>query len=458
MKRNNYIIIMGLTLLCLPIHLSYGQGSRYTGSYKKSGVIQHTRQSNFVIEGLEFSGTQGDIISLYACENVIIRNNKFLSSNNIGIYLTDCKNITIIDNSFDNVRTALRAHRSETVKFDYNDVFNLGGLLALSDNTINGFAALFDKVTGSGNSISYNAIENIFGDSSPGDIINVNQSNGTLQSPIIVKGNWIRGGGPSPNGGGILLGDIGGSYQIAEDNILVDPGQYGIGIAGGHNMTVRNNKIYAKKQYFTNVALYATNYYENEFGKSHTIRMENNIVNYTNSNGVSGQSWWIGDNMKPVAGIETNKYDKNLTASILPTKIIGRAGSTSPAPPSNPGEGTTPLPEDEPEENPAPTPNPENPGNNHQETNNPDTSLPNIKNDPSIRIYLDRYNRVCVNVVGTLISPTAEIIGANNKLQVIYRKPLKRFHTVLPNRPAPGNYTILVKNGDKAHLKTLYVP
>ncbi|SFK80880.1 parallel beta-helix repeat (two copies) [Porphyromonadaceae bacterium KH3CP3RA] len=426
MKRNNYIIILGLALLCLPIHLSYGQGSRYTGSYKKSGVIQYTRQSNFVIEGLEFSGAEGDIIALYACENVIIRNNRFLSSYKRGIYLTDCKNITIIDNTFDNVRTALTAHRSEGVKFDYNDVFNLGGLLALSDNTINGFAALFDKVTGSGNSISYNAIENIFGDSSPGDIINVNQSNGTAQSPIIVKGNWIRGGGPSPNGGGILLGDIGGSYQIAEDNILVDPGQYGIGIAGGHNMTVRNNKIYAKKQYFTNVALYAMNYYESEFGKSHTITMENNIVNYTNKNGISGNSWWIGDNMNPVAGIETNKYDKTLTASILPTKIIGRAQSTS--------------------------------SDDDQESNNPEDSLPDIENDPSIQIYLDRYNRVCVNVQGSLISSSAEIIGADNELKIIYRESLNRFHTVLPNRPAPGNYTILVRNGDKAHMKTLYVP
>ncbi|WP_313380225.1 right-handed parallel beta-helix repeat-containing protein [Proteiniphilum saccharofermentans] len=425
MKRNNIIIILGVALLCLPIHISYGQGARYTGSYKKSSIITHNRKNNFVIEGLDFSDAKGDIIALYHCENVIIRNNRFRSSDKRGVYLYQCKNITIIDNTFENVRTALTAQESQGIKFEYNDVLNLGGLLALSDNTINGFATLFNKVTGAGNSISYNAIENIFGDSSPGDIINVNGSDGTSQSPIMVKGNWIKGGGPSPNGGGILLGDLGGSYQIAEDNILVDPGQYGIGIAGGHNMTIRNNKIYGKKQYFTNVALYAKNFYESRFGKSHTLRIENNIVNYTNRDGVAGNSWWISDNVKPVTVVETNKYDPSLSASILPNKILGRARSTT-------------SPEDD--------------------KSNPDTSLPDIKNDPSIQIYLDSYNRVCVNVQGTLISPSAEIIGANNKSEIIYRQPLKRFHTVLPNRPAPGNYTIFVTNGDKAHMKTLYIP
>jgi len=454
MKRNNIIIILGVALLCLPIHISYGQGARYTGSYKKSSIITHNRKNNFVIEGLDFSDAKGDIIALYHCENVIIRNNRFRSSDKRGVYLYQCKNITIIDNTFENVRTALTAQESQGIKFEYNDVLNLGGLLALSDNTINGFATLFNKVTGAGNSISYNAIENIFGDSSPGDIINVNGSDGTAQSPIMVKGNWIKGGGPSPNGGGILLGDLGGSYQIAEGNILVDPGQYGIGIAGGHNMTIRNNKIYGKKQYFTNVALYAKNFYESRFGKSHTLRIENNIVNYTNRDGVAGNSWWISDNVKPVTVVETNKYDPSLSASILPNKILGRARSTTTPPPSTPEEGTTPLPEDKPETNPEPTPD----GNTNNGTNSPGISLPNVKNDPSIQIYLDSYNRVCVNVQGTLLSSSAEIIGADNKMQIIYRQPLKRFHTVLPNRPTPGNYTILVTNGDKAHMKTLYIP
>lgn len=453
MKRNNLIIILGLALLCLPIHISYGQGARYTGSYKKSSIITHTRQSNFVIEGLEISSTSDEIpLSLFDCENVVIKNCKFGPSVLArAIYLNNCKNITIIDCTFENVQSALRANRSQGIKFEYNDVTNVVGKMKGAANV--GVMAQFINVSGAGNSISYNVCENLPGQSSTEDIINLYSSHGTAQSPITVKGNWIRGGGPSKSGGGINLGDYSGSYQIAEDNILVDPGQYGVGIAGGHDMTLRNNKIFGKKQSFTNVGIGANNWYP-EQGQSHTITIEKNIVNFISYNGNIG-SWWIGDNIKSVVkGFETNKYDPSMTASILPTKIIGRARSTTTSPPATPDGGSTPLPEDNP--GTTPTPNPDE--NTNNSTSNPGTSLPNIKNDPSIQIYLDSYNRVCVNVQGTLISSSAEIIGADNKLQIIYRQPLKRFHTVLPNRPTPGNYTILVTNGDKAHMKTFYIP
>lgn len=459
MKRI-YIIILGLTLLCLPFHISYGQGARYTGSYSKSSTINHTRKNNLVIEGLEISSNNNDIcISLYECENVVIKNCKFGPSPLArAIYLHNCKNITIIDCTFENVQTALRADESQTVKFEYNDVKNILGKLKGASHF--GNMVQFLGVSGTGNSISYNVCENIEGQSSTEDIVNLFKSNGTTSSPIIVKGNWIRGGGPSGSGGGILLGDFGGSYQIAEDNILVNPGQYGMSIAGGNNMTIRNNKIYATRKSFNNIGLYAANWNEGE-GKSHTITITNNSVNYTNKNGQLN-NWWFYDNMEPITGKATNKYDPNLSASLLPDKIFGRARSNSSTPPSNPDEGTTPLPEDKPEPETPPGSKPENPGDSDTsddtETNNPDTSFPNIENDPSIRIYLDKYNRVCVNFQGTLDSLSAEIIGANSKMEIIYRQPLKRFHTVLPNRPTPGNYTILVKNGKKAHLKTLRIP
>src|SRR5690554_2012053 len=452
MKRINYTIILGLVFLCFPFLMSYGQGARYTGEYKKSSAIQLVREKNIVIEGLEFSGIDGDVIGLYSCENVIIRNNKFSSSNKRGIYLYDCKNVTIIDNTFENVHTALTAGLSQTVKFEYNDVKNVGGLLALADDKNNGFIVLFDKVSGTGNSISYNVSENIYGESSPGDLINVNQSYGTPESPIIVKGNWIRGGGPSLTGGGILIGDIGGAYQIAEDNILVNPGPYGIGIGGGHNMTLRNNKVYAKQQYFTNVGISIVNWYEEYFGKSHTITVENNILNFANRDGVKGNSWWIAENMQPVMGIETNRYDPSLSASILPERILGRARAGAPSNPGDgtpgPGEGSTPLPGD--------GDNEPGPGEDDKDPEIPGIELPDINNDPSITIYLDRYNRVCVNIQGRLTSPN--VIAANGKGEIIYRASLNRFHTVLPNRPSPGNYIVYVQNGNREHLKTLYIP
>lgn len=473
MKLNNISIILGVVLLCFPFHISYGQGARYTGSYTKSAVIQHVNKSNFVIEGLEITNGGTNLIILYSCENVIIRNNKFASSpTRLAIYLDNCKNITIVDNTFENVQSGLIAHNSQSIKFEYNDVTNIVGNLKGGGN---GNMVLFDKVSGTGNSVSYNVCENFSGQSSTEDIINLYQSHGTSGSPIMVKGNWLRGGGPSSSGGGIILGDVGGSYQIAEDNIVVDPGQYGISIAGGHNNTLRNNKIYGSRKSYNNVGLYAVNWYE-EQGQSHSITVANNIINYTNKDG-NINNWWYGDNMGTINGKETNKYDASMNASILPNKIIGRAQSSSLPGNNSSGGGSTPLPEEKPTENatpekkpdPAPEnkpdsvpekepdPAPENkPDNTTQdkETNNLDNLFPDIKNDPSIKIYQDRFGRVCINIRGRVLT-SAKFFVANEKGEVVFQYNLARFHTVIPMKPNPGKYVLVVRNGNKAHKKTI---
>ncbi len=465
MKRINYTIIIGLVLLCFPFLMSYGQGARYTGSYTKSSRVQHTNKSNFIIEGLEISSDDGDAIALYDCENVIIRNNKLgPSPTRRGVYLYNCKNITIVDNTFENVQSGLVASTSQGVKFEYNDVTNVVGKLKGSKEM--GVMAQFIQVTGTGNSVSYNVSENFPGESSPEDLINMFQSHGTAQSPIVIRGNWIRGGGPSLTGGGINLGDMSGSYQIAEDNILVNPGQYGIGISGGQNMTLQNNKVYSTRQSFNNVGIVGANWYEN-LGQTSNITIANNAINFTHRDGYLN-NWWYMGNLGQVIGKETNKYDPNLTASILPNQIIGRARAASPSNPGDeiPGGGSTPLPGDEgqpgdgdnkpaPGEQPGDGNNEPAPGEGEKEPEIPGVQLPDINNHPSISIYLDRYNRVCVNIRGRLSSPN--VIAANGKGEIIYRAPLNRFHTVLPRRPEPGNYIIYVKNGNREHLKTLYI-
>lgn len=417
MKKNLKILVLSTAFLCFFAHLSYSQGARYTGEYKKSAEIQHVRKNNIVIEGLEFSNSVGDIIALYDCENVIIRNNKFSSSKKRGIYLYGCKNVTITDNTFENVHTALTASTSQGVKFEYNDVFNLGGLLALSDDKNNGFVALFIQVSGAGNSISYNVAENIFGESSPGDLINVNQSSGTQQSPIMVKGNWLRGGGPSSTGGGILIGDIGGAYQIAEDNILVDVGQYGIGIGGGHDMILRNNKVFGKRQYFTNVGVSICNWYEEQLGKSYNITVEKNIVNFIHSEGRLS-NWWYAQNMEPIVGKSTNVYDKNLSASILPEKIIGRAKAQV-----------------EPE---------------------PDVKPDEVVLDPSISIYKDKFNRICANCKGT-ISPSATLSVLKQDGQKIFSIPVIGYHTTIDKSVPSGAYFVKLESDARLQIKQIVI-
>lgn len=318
-----YILLL-TCFLCVVVHNSHGQGVRYNGSFQKSTPIQIVGESNLVIEGLEISSDNTHLIALYNCENIVIRNNLFsFSHKNPAIYLDNCKNVTIIDNSFYDVQTGLLAHKSQTIKFEYNDIQNVLG--ALKGGREIGNMVQFDKVSGAGNSISYNVCENIEGKSSPEDVINLYFSHGIPGSPIMVKGNWIRGGGPSLSGGGILLGDMGGSYQVAQDNIVVNGGQYGISIGGGDNMILRKNLIYGARFPHANIGLYAANWYVQQ-GVSHDITVENNVVNFTNRDGQIN-NWWFAGNMEPVKGKETNKFDVNLDASVLPRKIIGRTQS-----------------------------------------------------------------------------------------------------------------------------------
>jgi len=181
----------------------------------------------------------------------------------------------------------------------------------------------FNAVAGTGNSISYNKGENIYGSSYPEDAINLYRCNGTAASPIQVVGNWIRGGGPSQSGGGIMLGDNGGSYEVAKDNILVNPGQYGMAISGGSNMTIQNNKIYSKAQSFSNVGLYV---WAQQGDGTSAYTISNATVTGNQVYFQSGQ-WgendnYLGDGEATPSGWSNNTWGASLTAAILPTSIL----------------------------------------------------------------------------------------------------------------------------------------
>jgi hypothetical protein len=45
-----------------------------------------------------------------------------------------------------------------------------------------------------------------------------------------------------------MTGDSGGAYIVVKDNILVDPSQYGIAIAGGHHIQILDNKVFGKNR------------------------------------------------------------------------------------------------------------------------------------------------------------------------------------------------------------------
>lgn len=322
----NFII---LVILMLP-SLAYSQGASYSGPYEISSPLTYTNEKNLIIEGLGFTNSDslvsgGRCISLWNCENVIIRNCKFQDVTlNTAVYANESTNITVTNCVFENVSKAFLAGNCKGwIKFEENNVKNVVG--NLYGGSVFSQAVQFNSCVGPGNSISYNVVENIPGESSPEDAISIFHSNGTAESPIIIRGNWIRGGGPSASGGGILLGDWGGSYQIAEDNILVNPGQYGMGIAGGHDMIIKNNKIYARQQSFTNVGLSICNWTQKQTGPSSNIVVENNSINWTKKDG-SINTAWIYENMYEAFPDwqKADIPDLSITEDILPDIILNR--------------------------------------------------------------------------------------------------------------------------------------
>jgi Predicted signal transduction protein containing sensor and EAL domains len=298
---------------------SFAQGSTYGGAYTTSVPIVWSGVNNQTISGLAIKNPKGNSIKLTNCNNITITNCKLGPSLGQAIDLANCTNITVTNCSIDSVATGLYSYYGSGIKFNNNDVRNVFGPLP------KGQMVQFDRVSGGGNSISYNACENIVGQSNPEDVVSLYMVNGLPNDRVKVIGNWIRGGGPSTSGGGIMTGDNGGSYILVRDNILVNPGQYGIALASGNHITITNNMVYSAQEPYSNVGIYAYNQYPSDCS-SDTI--SNNVVNFTYKDGQLN-NFYNNGSCGTVIGWSTNTYSSNLNSSILPTQIIGKVRSVT---------------------------------------------------------------------------------------------------------------------------------
>lgn len=282
-------------------------------NYTSSPAIDLYDKHDITISGKAINGGSAPVIKLNNCYNIKITGNRLSNSSDVGVYLYNCRNITIEDNFFTNVSTGVYAdHTQGGIVVNGNQFLNMQGPFP------RGQFVQFNNVKGAGSSISNNKGENIIGQSYAEDAISLYQSEGTVSSPILIKGNWIRGGGPSLSGGGIMLGDQGGAYLYASDNILVDPGQFGMAIAGGHHITVVDNTIYGKQQSFTNVGLYV-----NDIGgwRTSDCRVTNNKVRYYNKTNYQNNAWLSPNSIKP-EGWDANLWGASIDPSLLPATLI----------------------------------------------------------------------------------------------------------------------------------------
>ena len=108
-------------------------------------------------------------------------------------------------------------------------------------------------------------------------------------------------------GGGILAGDYDGEYVEIRGNILINPGQYGLAIAGGRNHRIIDNIVYAPDAFpWSNNGLFV--WAQEGSGECYGHEVRGNRVRYLNKDGVPNAGWNAG-NCGDIAGWSDNVFD-----------------------------------------------------------------------------------------------------------------------------------------------------
>ncbi len=307
--------IAGVHDVYLIVRGSYGAGNmdRFKFVPAASGqTVYISGQNGTVIDGRSFSNGTGRCLQISNSQNITVRNATFVSCGDDGIRIDGSSSVTIDGSYFENTSGhAVLAVESTSIAVTNNRF----------KNAKSGTFPMFISVGGHSR-ISGNIGRNEPGKSNPEDLIAINQNRSDASDPLIVENNCLQGGGPSTTGGGLMLGQLGGSSLndrngniIARNNTLVDPGQYGIAVAGGHGIQVLSNKVQAKQASWTNVGLYVWA----QYGAScSNITVSGNRVNFINSSGSQNPAWNSG-NCGTVSGWSNNSFpDTTLTGLSCP--------------------------------------------------------------------------------------------------------------------------------------------
>jgi parallel beta-helix repeat protein len=290
-------------------------------TYKASGAI--TAKSNTTYSGLviDLGNGSSNGFTLSNVTNVHITNCKIINTKNFAMLINNSSNITIDNCLIKNVGFGIYVQgSSKTIKVNNNQIQNINGV---NTSTL-GHAIQFNGVSGGGNQINNNRVENIAGQAlHPHDQINVYKSNGLPGDSIQVIGNWVRGGQTSlwPTSGsgaaGIVVGDVGGSYQVCRNNIVVNGGRVGIQAQGGTHIKVDHNQVYGAKLPITQVGLAWGNW---SGTSTSDVTYAYNKVKWYNSAGSEVDHY--ENNSNGSVKLVSNTWGASISASILPATII----------------------------------------------------------------------------------------------------------------------------------------
>jgi hypothetical protein len=263
---------------------------------------------NIIIENSEIGPCSGHGVDAEWSYGIDIRNSYIHDTGRANIQTYEVGELNVYNNWLERGSSGVYAMLSTYVTVEHNRFLNAQGPYP------RGQFVQFNAVTGTLNRINCNVGENIPGQSNPQDAINLYKSSGDPTDPIQIVGNKIKGGGPSTSSAGIMVGDSAGGHVLIKNNILIDPGQVGIGLSGGHHMQALNNLIYARQQPFTNVGIYVWNW-DNYDPDCYSHTVQGNRVNWTHEAGFKNPNW-DGGNCGPISDWNNNTWYSNIGPSI----------------------------------------------------------------------------------------------------------------------------------------------
>lgn len=223
-------------------------------------IKMYNGANNITIRNCFFDGASQELVELENASNITIENCLFAKGYS-GVYSVGSKNIKIVNCQFVNMR----------IKWINGEFRGKGQFVQM-------------------NSCSDILIENCkgenFPEADPEDMVSFYRSSNGVVRNNIFRGNptekW------SKSGGGIICGDKGGDNITIQGNKVVNPGNYGIAVAGGTNMKLLDNMVYSVKTPVINNPLYVWNQNKDDNDKlipMSNITVKGNKVYWEGANG-----------------------------------------------------------------------------------------------------------------------------------------------------------------------------
>lgn len=237
-------------------------GSRFVYSALTAGTPQtYTNAGTVVINRKSFHNTNtgvtnGNGLTIEGTGNITIKNCLFYSNVRKAIGFIGFTGTATIENCF---------FVSNETDIEY---YQSTGVITLRNCwTINPYGARrcqgqfiqFEESDCPGSSVTNCKMRSYRGEGYTEDWISLYVTNGASGNPVRIANNIAWGGGPSASGGGFMFGDTGGSWQVGEDNKLLDPGNYIMAASGGSNISLLDNSGVQGSYDWTNIAMYAYN-------------------------------------------------------------------------------------------------------------------------------------------------------------------------------------------------------